>query len=92
MPRVLTRDFLAAVQDPLATLEVAGFDDGRFCLMVRLGGEALIHSNRDGSVKYYNHAEDAFEGLRRVSDRVKLVVNLANWHPRPSRKRRNAEA
>ena len=88
MPVAKTSEFLAVLRDPSATLEALGFDDGRFCLMAHLGDGPLIHANNDGSIKHYGHAEDIFRWLRWATGRSKVVVNLANWQPRPHRKRR----
>jgi hypothetical protein len=88
MPRVNTRDFLTALEDLSAEVEVMGFDDGRFCLLAHRGDETLVHCNNDGSIKHYSHIEDVFDWIRRATGRARITVNLANWQRRPSRSRR----
>ncbi len=92
MPRVNTREILAAIEDPSAELEILGCDDGRFHLLARLAGETLIHANPDGSLKCYYYAEDVFAWLRRSTGRTRATVNLVNWEPRANRGRRGQGA
>jgi hypothetical protein len=83
-----TRDFLATVEHPASRLEIAGFDDGRFCLMTHREGETFIHANLDGDIKLYPRVEDILAWLSRHTDRTEVTVSIKNWQPPARRGRR----
>jgi hypothetical protein len=87
VPRTKTRDFLTAAAHPAVRLEIAGFDDGRFCLMAHRDGETFIHANLDGDIKLYPRVEDILAWLVRHTGRTEATISIKNWRPASHRRR-----
>ena len=69
MPGIKTNDLLERVSkmDFLA-VRLNGLQNGSFCMMLECADGTFIHENLDGSIKLYNHADDALSWLKKKPD------------------------